>query len=120
MEYYIISLIASIIIFIIIQIVEYNKNNDDINQEQYSLFRISNILLFLIIYIVFTIASFYLKPTFSTFFINNNKIDGGNNDSIKDDIDPKVLSKINDNFATGFAPFNSDDDASSVSSLNSN
>ena len=119
MEYYIISLIASIIIFIIIQIVEYNKNNDDTNQEQYSLFKISNILLFLIIYIVFTIASFYLKPTFSTFFINN-KIEGGNNDSIKDDIDPKVLSKINDNFATGFAPFNSDDDASSLSSLSSN
>ena len=38
---------------------------------------------------------------------------------IKEDIDPKILSKINDNFDTGFVPFTSDDDSSSLSSYNS-
>ena len=132
MEYYIISFIISIFIFIIIQIIEYNKNNNDKdpNNEPYNLFKTSNILLFLIIYIVFTIGFFYLKPSLpssiSSLFKfnlnntntnntnNNTKIDGG----VKEEIDPKVLSKITDNFDTGFAPFNSDDE-SSLSSMSS-
>lgn len=127
MEYYLISLFISIIIFIIIQYLEYNKNNNDPYQqdEPYSLFKLSNLLLLLIIYIVITIAFFYLKPSLSLF----NFIKGGNNNNnnnqissieIKEDIDPKILSRINDNFDTGFAPFNSDDDTSSLSSLSSN
>lgn len=40
---------------------------------------------------------------------------------IIDDFDPKILSKINDNFSVGFEPFGSDldDDSSSISSLSS-
>ncbi len=122
MEYYILSFVISIFIFIIIQFIEYNKNNNeqDLNYEPYNLFKISNILLFLIIYLVFTIGFFYLKPSLPSLFnfnINNNtntKIDGGE----KEEIDPKVLSKITDNFDTGFAPFNSDDE-SSLSSMSS-
>ena len=127
MEYYIISFLISIIVFIIIQFIEYNKNNNeqDPNYEPYNLFKTSNILLFLIIYLVFTIGFFYLKPSlslsssFPSLFnsnenTNNNKMDGG----VKEEIDPKVLSKITDNFDTGFAPFNSDDE-SSLSSISS-
>lgn len=129
MEYYIISFLISIIVFIIIQFIEYNKNNNeqDPNYEPYNLFKTSNILLFLIIYLVFTIGFFYLKPSlslslsssFPSLFnsnenTNNNKMDGG----VKEEIDPKVLSKITDNFDTGFAPFNSDDE-SSLSSMSS-
>ncbi len=133
MEYYIISLFISIITFIIIQYIEYNnykkniEENINVYDEPYNLFKMSNILLFFIIYLVFTIGLFYLKPSLPSFLdfsgiINNDgsnkqKTDGGD---IKEDIDPKVISKITDNFDTGFAPFNSDDDeSSSLSSLSS-
>ena len=57
MEYYIISLIITIIIFIIIQIIEYRKISFEYEytQEEYSLFSINNCLLFGIIYVVITI-----------------------------------------------------------------
>ena len=46
--------------------------------------------------------------------IHNNEI------SIKDDINPEVISKIQDNFDTGFDPFNSDyDSESTISSISS-
>lgn len=125
MEYYIFSLFTSIIIFIIIQFIEYNKykNNEDQYTEPYNIFTIANILLFLILYIVFTIGFFYLKPTFLSSImdflkISNDNSNIKNNDNIDKDIDPKVLSKITDNFDTGFAPFNSDEE-SSISSLSS-
>ena len=43
------------------------------------------------------------------------------NNIIKDDINPQILSKINDNFDIGLDPFNSDieSDISSVSSKSS-
>ena len=133
MEYYITSIFASIIIFIIIQYAEYNKYKNSLEedpyQEPFNLFKISNILLFFIVYLVITIGFFYLKPSIPsllnlTNILNSNKQggsgnknkDSNNNDTINNDnekeeeIDPTVLSKINDNFDTGFAPFNSDDD----------
>lgn len=122
MEYYLNSLFVSIIIFLIIQYLEYNKasNNPD-KEEPYSLFKLSNILLFVIIYVVFTITFFYLKASnVKLFSFFDQETGNKNNDFVKDDIDPKVLSKINDNFETGFAPFNSDDDGSSLSSISSN
>jgi len=122
MEYYLNSLFVSIIIFLIIQYLEYNKasNNPD-EEEPYSLFKLSNILLFVIIYVVFTITFFYLKASnIKLFSFFEQETANKNNDFVKDDIDPKVLSKINDNFETGFAPFNSDDDGSSLSSMSSN
>lgn len=124
MEYYLISLFVSIIAFMIIQYVDYNKStNNPEDEEPYSLFKLSNLLLFVIIYVVFTIAFFYLKASnvklFS--FLETEKTGGNkNNGFVNDDIDPTVLSKINDNFDTGFAPFNSDDDGSSLSSMSTN
>ena len=121
MEYYLNSLFVSIIIFLIIQYFDYNKSSSNPNEEEpYSLFKLSNALLFVIIYVVFTITFFYLKASnVKLFSFFDQETGNKNNDFVKDDIDPKVLSKINDNFDTGFAPFNSDDDGSSLSSISS-
>ena len=126
MEYYIISLIITIIIFIIIQIIEYRKISFEYEyiQEEYSLFSINNCLLFGIIYVVITIASYLLYSSninLSSYF--NFKINGGGNSNntlnvnIKEEINPLLISKIKDNFDIGLDPFNSDNsDNSSVSS----
>lgn len=126
MKYYFVSLFITIIIFIIIQYLEYNKKVEDYeNQEPYNLLSLNNLLLFIIIYIVLTTGLFYLNGSNTNFFSfleipNKSNVNNNNNNEIKTDIDPKVLSKINDNFDTGFAPFNSDDDTSSLSSISSN
>jgi len=127
MEYYLISLIITIIIFGIIQIIEYRKISEENEyskypHESYSFFSINNILIFIIIYIVITIASYLLYSSnldISSYF--NFKTKGGNNldnnYSIKEEINPQVISKINDNFDIGLDPFNSEN--SSISSDNS-
>lgn len=126
MKYYFVSLFITIIIFIIIQYLEYNKQVEDYeNQQSYNLFSLNNLLLFIIIYLVLTTGLFYLNTSNINFFSfleipTNNTPSINDNNQIKTDIDPKVLSKINDNFDTGFAPFNSDDDTSSLSSISSN
>jgi hypothetical protein len=122
MEYYIISLIITIIIFSIIQIIEYRKISieNEYTHEEYSLFSINNCLLFGIIYIVITIASYLLYSSninLNSYF--NFKINGGDNSNslngnIKEEINPQIISKIQDNFDIGLDPFNSDN--SSISS----
>jgi len=134
MEYYLISLIITIIIFGIIQIYEYNKIRRFVEEngsnyiEPYSIFTTNNILLIVILYIVLTISCYYLnvsewkllKEFKKIVEVKKTSIGGGNDNKIEE-IDPKILSKINDNFDVGFEPFASDiDDASSISSLNSN
>jgi len=127
MKYYFFSFIIAIIIFIIIQYLEYNKQKaeNELEQEPYNLFTIANLLLFIIIYLVVTIGLFYLNASNINLFSflelpNKTSTNGGNiNQDVKEDIDPKILSKINDNFDIGFAPFASDDDASSLSSMSS-
>jgi hypothetical protein len=132
MEYYILSLIISFIIFAILQFIEYRKINHEINNnvndyyiEPYNLFHINNILLFIVIYIVITVVCFYVNTSnlslskyLSFSFQSTAKTDTSNNNinnlQIKEEIDPRVLSKINDNFNVGFEPFTSD--ASSISS----
>lgn len=129
MEYYIISLIISIIIFLFV----YNKNanynaneyeNSVINKESdTSILSMKNILLFFIIYIVSTILSFYIFTSSLSFsslsslcplFISNlltiqppANIDTNvqnYKELYNDEIDPKILSKINDNIDIGFQP----------------
>ena len=142
MEYYLISLVITIFIFGIIQIYEYNKNKREIDEnvnnfyiEPYSLFSMNNMLLLVILYIVFTIGAYYLNVSKWKFPDLNKMMVGGDFNGIskdipkdmngmvkeiKEDIYPKILSKINDNFDVGFEPFTSDlDDASSMSSLSS-
>jgi len=126
MEYYIISLIFTIIFFGIIQYFEYNKINNEIEYsneyiEPYSLFKTNNYLLFAIIYLVLTIIAYYLYSSnfklFSLFDYKKNeqinKINNISEPSIKEEINPQILSKINDNFDIGFDPFNSDDTSNS-------
>jgi len=125
MEYYYISLIITIIIFIIIYLIDKKKPEED--EENYeinnkTLFNTNNILLFGIIYIVTTIISFYtftssfnLNSLMPLFLLNLVKIPEPikeekiiNNIDLEE-IDPKVLNKINDNINIGFNPPNIND-----------
>lgn len=133
MEYYITSLIISIIIFVFVYLSDYknttndnNDNNDtndnnDNNDNTKTLFTTNNLLLFIIIYIVATIISFYLSTSsisltslsliFPAFLLNLFKPPMQAPPLIRengDDIDPKILSKINDNLDIGFSPPNID------------
>lgn len=134
MEYYILSFIITFILFTILQIIEYRKNIHEINNnihdyyiEPYNLFQVNNILLFIIIYIIFTVICFYMNTSNISFSLVSRNNKGGtisesiHNVQIKDEIDPRILSKINDNFNVGFEPFTSDiEDDVSTSSLLSN
>jgi hypothetical protein len=124
MEYYILSVIITLIIFTIIQILDYRKKSEEYEytNEEYSLFSINNCLLLGIIYIVITIALYLLYSSninLGSYF--NFKMNGGDNNNlignIKEEINPSIISKIQDNFDIGLDPFNSDSsDNSSISS----
>ena len=126
MEYYIISFFVSIVIFVFVYLYDYkpdnnsnfNDNNDNDDNKK-PLFTTNNILLFIIIYIVSTIISFYtftssisltglynlcpmilinlFKPPLQAPPLIKDNGDG-------DEIDPKILSKINDTLDIGFTP----------------
>jgi hypothetical protein len=113
----------------------YDNNGYEINQNDKSLFTKNNLLLFGIIYIVITIISFYiftsslsLSSLYSLcplFLINLLKTPEPSptltKDNIDDDdIDPKILSKINDNIDIGFNPPNMDNDDNNVNNSNIN
>lgn len=128
MEYYIVSFFISIVIFIFVYLYDYKSSGNNENQNQYenqfenqnetskSLFSTNNILLFIIIYIVSTIISFYtttsalsLSGFIPIFLLNLFKppiqappLIKDNGDG--DEIDPKILSKITDNLDIGFKP----------------
>jgi hypothetical protein len=116
MEYYIVSLIISVIIFGIIYSLDKGNIDDEYNKKQ--LFTSNNILLFVIIYIVATIVSYYIFTSslslagFSSiipiFILNLFKPPAEAPPLINDndEIDPKVLRKINDNIDIGFMPDN--------------
>ena len=124
MEYYIISLIISIVVFIFVYLYDYKKpiydDQNNIIDNDKSLFTKNNLLLFGIIYIVITIISFYaftssisLSSLCPLFILNLFKIPEQSPPLIKDngygdEIDPKILNKINDNIDIGFNPPNID------------
>jgi magnesium-transporting ATPase (P-type) len=153
MEYYIISFFISIVIFVFVYLYDYksvnndnyndngnvnyndnangyDNNNYDVNgnEDRKPLFTTNNILLFVIIYIVSTIISFYtftssislsgLYNLCPIFLINLFKpplqappLIKDNGDG--DEIDPKILSKITDTIDIGFTPPEENDDKSS-------
>lgn len=130
MEYYFISFLISLLLFIIIQFFEYYKhlneiknNSDNYFIEPYTPFKLNNVFLFIIIYIVFTIICYFLNlsnlKSFDLFKFTGGNLfkpssnTSNNNTDTKTEFDPKILSKINDNFKTGFEPFNSDTDLKS-------
>jgi hypothetical protein len=120
MEYYIVSIIISVVIFGIIFSLDRGTNENYYDEEtgtyKKPLFSTNNILLFTIIYIVTTIISYYvftssvslssLQSIVPAFVLNLLKppqeIPPMINDN--DEIDPKVLRKINDNIDIGFMP----------------
>jgi len=116
MEYYIVSLIISVIIFAIIYSLDKGNNNNDDEYNKKQLFTSNNILLFVIIYIVATIVSYYIFTSslslagFSSiipiFILNLFKPPAEAPPLINDndEIDPKILRKINDNIDIGFMP----------------
>jgi|688.fasta_scaffold1607211_1 magnesium-transporting ATPase (P-type) len=132
MEYYIISFFISIVIFVFVYLYDYksvnnnnyngyDNNNYDVNgnEDKKPLFSTNNILLFVIIYIVSTIISFYsftssislsgLYNLCPIFLINLFKPPVQAPPLIKDngdgdEIDPKILSKITDTIDIGFTP----------------
>ena len=108
----------------------YDNNNYDVNgnEDRKPLFTTNNILLFVIIYIVSTIISFYtftssislsgLYNLCPIFLINLFKPPQQAPPLIKDngdgdEIDPKILSKITDTIDIGFTPPEENDDKSS-------
>jgi len=146
MEYYIISFFISIVIFVFVYLYDYksvnndnyngNYNNGNVNynydvngnEDRKPLFTTNNILLFVIIYIVSTIISFYtftssislsgLYNLCPIFLINLFKPPQQAPPLIKDngdgdEIDPKILSKITDTIDIGFTPPEENDDKSS-------
>jgi len=126
MDYYLISFVATVALFSLIQIYEYTKQRNE-DDEPYSITSTKNFLLFAIIYLLSTIGAYFLySSNFNLDFLLKSKKQGGGGDAtssttqpiIKEEINPQVLSKINDNFDIGLDPFNSD--ASSISSLSSN
>jgi hypothetical protein len=120
MEYYIISIIISVVIFGIIYSLDRGTNDNYYDEEtgtyKKPLFSTNNILLFVIIYIVMTIISYYvftssitltsLKTVVPEFLLNLLKppqeVPPMINDN--DEIDPKILRKINDAIDIGFMP----------------
>ena len=105
--YYIWSAIITIIIFGILQYIEKKKDN-----EHYTLYKMNNIVLLFMIYLISTIMCYFV---FSDSNIDFEKsIMGGNSKGINNlinntQIDPSVLKKIPDNINTGFIPFDDEE-----------
>jgi uncharacterized membrane protein YkvI len=103
--YYIWSVIITIIIFFIIQYLEREK---DI--RNYKLFKINNVVLIFMIYLISTILCYFVFPegNFNNDYLlnnNNNKNNEITNLINNTQIDPSVLKKIPDNINIGFEPF---------------
>jgi Na+/H+ antiporter NhaD/arsenite permease-like protein len=129
MEYYIISFIISLVVFIFVYLCDYKKpinedENNIIGNEDRSLFTKNNFLLFGIIYIVITIISFYtftssislsaLCPAFISSLLKAPEPSPVINKDNGDEIDPKILSKITENIDIGFNPPDMDKDEKDV------
>jgi len=102
--YYIWSLIISIIIFAILQYIEYDKD-----KKNYKLFKPNNAILIFMIYLISTILCYFV---FSDNMLSNiNIMSGGGSSSDveiftdKTQVDPSILKRIPDNFNIGFEPY---------------
>lgn len=102
--YYLWSLVASALLFSVIQFNEYNKMVD---KRMYSPFTLANSGTFLILYIIITIIMYMvtgdtMKDGKNSFVKTTMK---GGADKIKSvSVDPNMLRKISDNVYTGFSP----------------
>ena len=110
MEYYIVSLFISFVIFLFV----YEKKeviNEENNTQESTVFTLNNFMLFVIIYIVITIFAFYTRtikignfiPVFLSDLVKVPEVNKENIYNI-DDVDPKTISKISENIDIGFIP----------------
>lgn len=102
--YYYISLVISIIIFIIIQINEYK--NSKVNKKKYTFLNLNNLVLLFFIYILSTIIVFLIYNNESDI---KNKIKNNNTINEKNIVNTDLLKKIPDTIYTGFTPYIDDD-----------
>lgn len=99
--YYIYSLIFSIVLFFILQIINYNTDDKKNKQKDFK----ENLLIFFIMYVISTIIFYF----FDMMIKNDNILDDKNNilnfDSkpIKSTVDINLLKKIPEEVNTGFS-----------------
>ena len=104
--YYIWAVIFCIIIFSIIQYIEYQKYKSD--GKIYEVFTLNNLIILFIIFILSNIICYFIfsDDNFLSSFIETkdavNKLDIIDSNT---NIDPLILKKIPDNFNTGFEPY---------------
>ena len=100
--YYIWSLLASSLLFAVIQYNEYDRISD---KKEYNLFTISNIATFVILYIILTIMIYmFTDGSGVSNIFTKNTIKGGTDNIKSASADPNILRKISDNVYTGFSP----------------
>tara|TARA_B100001142_G_scaffold310281_1_gene343606 strand:- start:171 stop:479 length:309 start_codon:yes stop_codon:yes gene_type:complete len=98
--YYYISILITLIIFIVIQFNEYKSS--ELKKKKYNLFNLTNIVLIFFIYILSTIILFFIFENKTTLNIEKKVI---NNIDKNIEINPAILRKIPDNIYTGFTPY---------------
>jgi hypothetical protein len=96
--YYLWSLLISIIIFVLIQYSEYQKD-----QVNYKLYSLSNFAILCIIYLLITMVLFLFIESSAVSTKKSTKF-GGNIKSTQS-LDPIILRKISDPVYTGFEPY---------------
>ena len=94
--YYIWSLLCSLVLFFLIQVSEYRKN-----ERQYQLYTISNIGTFVIMYIIATIVFYLMHDIDNSVLFNTRKVDV----DLSYNVDPNMLKKVTENIHTSFDPF---------------
>ena len=98
--YYYLSILVTLIIFILIQLNEYKSS--ELKKIKYNLFNLTNIALLFFIYILSTIILFFIFENKSIVNIKNNVVESVDKNM---EINPILLRKIPDNIYTGFTPY---------------
>jgi len=96
--YYNYSLIITILVFIFFQLNEYNNSKK--NNKKYELFSMTNLLYFIVSYVLLTIILFFIFESKHIKKINFEKIN-------KEDFEfnNELLRKIPENINIGFMPY---------------
>jgi hypothetical protein len=96
--YYNYSLIITIVVFIFFQLNEYNNSKK--NNKRYELFSTTNLLYFIVSYVLLTLILFFIFESKNIKKINFEKIN-------KEDFEfnNELLRKIPENINIGFMPY---------------
>lgn len=100
--YYIYSLIITIILFVIIQLIEKNKHKN----EEYNYLSANNVLIFVMLFLISSVILYFVCGSNSKINIFDFNFKGGSTDkAIDHEINPAILRGINDNINVGFEPY---------------